>query len=102
MRVSLNFAGAVLVVFGGIWFLQGINVLRGSFMTGQIRWAVHGGIATRGGNRSAGGCQPAKADWVGTQEKADVCSKAAGTRIGVYLERPVVECFSTGRSRHAI
>jgi hypothetical protein len=30
---------------GAIWFLQGINILPGSFMTGQIRWAVYGGIA---------------------------------------------------------
>ena len=30
---------------GTIWFLQGINILPGSFMTGQIRWAVYGGIA---------------------------------------------------------
>jgi hypothetical protein len=35
----------LLVVFGCIWFLQGVNVLPGSFMTGQIRWAVYGGIA---------------------------------------------------------
>jgi hypothetical protein len=27
-----------------IWFLQGINVLPGSFMSGQMRWAVRGGI----------------------------------------------------------
>jgi hypothetical protein len=32
-----------------IWFLQGINVLPGSFMTGQIRWAVYGGIAFAAG-----------------------------------------------------
>jgi hypothetical protein len=25
--------------------LQGINILPGSFMTGQIEWAVYGGIA---------------------------------------------------------
>ena len=30
---------------GFVWFLQGINVLPGSFMTGQIQWAVYGGIA---------------------------------------------------------
>ncbi len=36
---------ALLLVFGSIWFLQGINVLPGSFMTGQIRWAVYDGIA---------------------------------------------------------
>jgi hypothetical protein len=32
-----------------VWFLQGINVLPGSFMTGQIRWAVYGGIAVATG-----------------------------------------------------
>jgi len=45
----LNIVGAVLVLFGAIWFLQGINVLPGSFMTGQIRWAVYGGIAVAAG-----------------------------------------------------
>jgi hypothetical protein len=29
---------------GGIWFLQGINILPGSFMTGQTKWAIYGGI----------------------------------------------------------
>jgi hypothetical protein len=41
--------GAILVFFGAVWFLQGINVLPGSFMTGQIRWAVYGGIAVAAG-----------------------------------------------------
>ena len=45
MKVTLNLLGAVLALFGAIWFLRGINVLPGSFMTGQIRWAVYGGIA---------------------------------------------------------
>ena len=45
MRIALRLLGALLVVFGCVWFLQGINVLPGSFMTGQIRWAVYGGIA---------------------------------------------------------
>ena len=45
MRILLNIVGIVLVFFGGVWFLQGINVLPGSFMTGQIKWAVYGGIA---------------------------------------------------------
>jgi hypothetical protein len=49
MRIALNIVGAVLVLFGLIWFLQGINVLPGSFMTGQIRWAVYGGIAFAAG-----------------------------------------------------
>ena len=49
MKIALNIVGAVLVLFGAIWFLQGINVLPGSFMTGQIRWAVYGGIAVAAG-----------------------------------------------------
>ena len=49
MKLALNIAGVVLVLFGGIWFLQGINVLPGSFMTGQIRWAVYGAIAVAAG-----------------------------------------------------
>jgi hypothetical protein len=49
MRIALNVLGALLVLFGGVWFLQGINVLPGSFMTGQIRWAVYGGIAVAAG-----------------------------------------------------
>ena len=45
MRSALNVVGAVMVLLGTIWFLQGINVLPGSFMTGQTQWAVYGGIA---------------------------------------------------------
>jgi hypothetical protein len=28
-----------------VWFLQGVGVLPGSFMTGQTKWAVYGGGA---------------------------------------------------------
>jgi steroid delta-isomerase-like uncharacterized protein len=45
MRIVLNIVGVLLVAIGAIWFLQGINVLPGSFMTGQTQWAVYGGIA---------------------------------------------------------
>jgi len=44
MRIVLNIVGVLLLLIGSIWFLQGINVLPGSFMTGQMRWAVRGGI----------------------------------------------------------
>jgi hypothetical protein len=44
MRVALNIAGLLFVLAGCVWFLQGINVLPGSFMTGQPRWAVYGGL----------------------------------------------------------
>ena len=49
MKITLNIAGGILVFFGAVWFLQGINVLPGSFMTGQIQWAVYGGIAVAAG-----------------------------------------------------
>jgi hypothetical protein len=45
MRLTLNIIGGIFLFMGGIWFLQGINVLPGSFMTGQRLWAIIGGIA---------------------------------------------------------
>jgi hypothetical protein len=45
LKITLNIFGVLLVLMGAIWFLQGINVLPGSFMTGQIRWAINGGIS---------------------------------------------------------
>jgi hypothetical protein len=48
-RIALNIAGAILIIFGTIWILQGVNILPGSFMTGQIRWAVYGAIAAAAG-----------------------------------------------------
>jgi hypothetical protein len=49
MQLTLNIVGTILVLFGAIWFLQGVNILPGSFMTGQIRWAVYGAIAVAAG-----------------------------------------------------
>jgi hypothetical protein len=49
MKMALNVVGVLMVVMGTIWFLQGINILPGSFMTGQIRWAVYGAIAVVAG-----------------------------------------------------
>lgn len=45
MRIFVNIVAILIVISGGIWFLQGINIIPGSFMTGQVRWAVYGGIA---------------------------------------------------------
>jgi hypothetical protein len=44
MRVSLNVVGLLCLVVGCVWFLQGINILPGSFMTGQTQWAIYGAI----------------------------------------------------------
>ncbi len=34
--------GVLLILVGGVWFAQGINVLGGSSMTGNSTWAVIG------------------------------------------------------------
>ncbi|WP_394789804.1 hypothetical protein [Rhodoferax sp.] len=49
MRIFLHIVGGLLVLFGGIWILQGVNILPGSFMTGQMKWAVYGAIAAVAG-----------------------------------------------------
>ena len=45
MKFVVLFIGGLLMLAGGIWFLQGINILPGSFMTGNPQWAINGGIA---------------------------------------------------------
>jgi len=45
VKVSFNILGTMLAIAGAVWFLQGINILPGSFMTGKIQWAINGGIA---------------------------------------------------------
>jgi hypothetical protein len=49
IRIILRIAGYLLLLTGVVWFLQGINVLPGSFMTGRTEWAVYGVIAVAAG-----------------------------------------------------
>ena len=49
MKLFWNVIAILLILTGGVWFLQGINILPGSFMTGQIRWAIYGGITILAG-----------------------------------------------------
>ena len=44
MRVR-RVAGVILVVIGAVWFGQGIGAIGGSFMSGEVLWAVIGAIA---------------------------------------------------------
>jgi hypothetical protein len=44
MKVGLNILAIVSLIIGSIWVLQGINLLPGSFMTGQMQWAYIGAI----------------------------------------------------------
>ena len=43
-RPVLLGVGALLVIVGLVWFLQGIDVLGGSGMSGKTLWAVIGPI----------------------------------------------------------
>jgi hypothetical protein len=44
MRIALNVSGVLCLLVGFVWFLQGINILPGSFMSGQTKWAIYGGL----------------------------------------------------------
>lgn len=45
MKLALRGFGSVLMFFGLVWFLQGIGLLPGSFMSGQMQWAVYGAVS---------------------------------------------------------
>ena len=49
MKILLRIVSVLLLLGGAVWFLQGINILPGSFMTGQTQWAVYGAIAMSAG-----------------------------------------------------
>ena len=44
MKLVLTVAGALAILLGCVWILQGVNVLPGSFMTGHIVWAIYGAV----------------------------------------------------------
>lgn len=45
MKSMLQVVAILLCLAGAVFFLQGINILPGSFMTGRPEWAVVGGIS---------------------------------------------------------
>ena len=49
MRWGLMLLGVLMVVVGGTWLLQGVGILPGSVMTGQVFWAVVGAIVIGAG-----------------------------------------------------
>jgi hypothetical protein len=44
MKWALNIVGALMILTGGVWGLQGVGVLPGSFMSGQLLWLIIGSI----------------------------------------------------------
>lgn len=45
MKTSVYVLAIILALAGAVFFLQGINIIPGSFMTGRPEWAVIGGIS---------------------------------------------------------
>lgn len=49
MKLALNIIAVLLLVVGGVWILQGADVLGGSSMSGQTQWLVIGIVAAIAG-----------------------------------------------------
>jgi hypothetical protein len=45
MSRVLKIIAVLIFLAGAVWFLQGINILPGSYMTGDPQWAINGAIA---------------------------------------------------------
>ena len=45
VKTILKIIAVLVFLAGGVFFLQGINVIPGSYMTGDPQWAINGGIA---------------------------------------------------------
>ena len=44
LKAIVKIFAVLLIASGIIWILQGINILPGSFMTGDPQWAINGAI----------------------------------------------------------
>jgi len=44
LRIAGAIVGALCVLMGVVWIFQGINVIPGSFMTGDLDWSYRGGV----------------------------------------------------------
>jgi hypothetical protein len=45
MKTALKNFAVLLILIGVIWVLQGFNILPGSFMSGNLQWAINGAIS---------------------------------------------------------
>jgi hypothetical protein len=44
VKIVLNILGVLCLPIGGVWILQGFNILRSSVMSGHRRWILIGGL----------------------------------------------------------
>lgn len=42
MRMTINIIAAAALLLGGLWILQGANIVGGSLMSGQSQWLYTG------------------------------------------------------------
>ncbi len=42
IKILLKIIAILLILSGGIWLLQGLNLLPGTFMRGNPQWVVNG------------------------------------------------------------
>jgi len=49
MTLIKNIAGLACILLGGLWVLQGANILGGSPMSGHSQWLVIGVVVTLAG-----------------------------------------------------
>jgi len=43
-RRAFSIGGAIIALFGLVWFLQGVGILPGSFMSGSQFWEMAGAV----------------------------------------------------------
>jgi hypothetical protein len=44
MKILVSIIGVLVFLAGLVFFLQGVNILPGSYMTGDPQWAINGVI----------------------------------------------------------
>jgi hypothetical protein len=49
VKLVATIVGALAILLGGVWIAQGLNVLPGSFMTGDLNWAIYGCVLALAG-----------------------------------------------------
>jgi hypothetical protein len=47
--MARRIVGVILILMGGVWFLQGIGVIGGSFMTDNSTWVLIGAVVVIAG-----------------------------------------------------
>ena len=49
MLIAARIVGVLFVLLGGLWTLQGLGVVGGSFMTGSTTWLIIGLVVVAAG-----------------------------------------------------